>query len=189
MTDQWTGKDVLMGLLFLVTGAVITAYSYLAMSNDVDVSLWALGWVVGPMLILLGINGIVRSLRAGRLPEISAEDLAENDEVLRRMAGRGVDFSERRSLDFFVLVRDEAAAERVHQALEAEGFDARVSYNEGEPLEDGSPDDDPEFAPSWTVTVVVEMVPTLEAVTVTEKRIEAIVQPLGGEMDGWGTMR
>ena len=62
----WTRKDVWNGVLFLAVGILITTYTVLAMRNDAPIVLWGLGWVVGPIFILLGGNGVFRSLTSRR---------------------------------------------------------------------------------------------------------------------------
>jgi len=64
--DRWTTKDVRLGLVFLVSGALVIALALLETRNGIPMPLWALNWFVGPVLVLLGVNAIVRSLRAGR---------------------------------------------------------------------------------------------------------------------------
>lgn len=62
--DRWRRRDVWRGLLFLFVGTLSTAYAWLAMRNGVAVGLWSGAWLAGPVLILLGANAVVRSLRA-----------------------------------------------------------------------------------------------------------------------------
>ncbi|MBL8729903.1 MAG: hypothetical protein JNM25_15865 [Planctomycetes bacterium] len=62
----WTRHDVRLGLLFLVLGVLVTGYALAAARNDVPTVLWSMGWVLGPLLLLLGGNAVWRSLRAPR---------------------------------------------------------------------------------------------------------------------------
>jgi hypothetical protein len=63
-TDPWERKDAWLGALIFAGGALITVYAFLAMRNDLPSILWWLGWIVGPLLLLVGANAIVRALRA-----------------------------------------------------------------------------------------------------------------------------
>ncbi len=62
----WTRHDVRLGLLFLVMGLLVTGYAFAAAQNGVPTILWSLGWVLGPLMLLLGGNAVWRSLRADR---------------------------------------------------------------------------------------------------------------------------
>jgi hypothetical protein len=44
-------------------GALVTVYAFIAMRRGVWTPLWIGGWVVGPVLLLLGGNAIVRAMR------------------------------------------------------------------------------------------------------------------------------
>lgn len=66
---QWTRRDWRLGLLFTITGALVVAYAYSAMRNGAPSFLWATGWLVGPLMALLGLNAIRLSLRASRSSE------------------------------------------------------------------------------------------------------------------------
>lgn len=63
--DRWTRKDVWLGVLFVVFGLLIVLYAVAAMRRDLPVTWWGMAWLVGPVLLFLGVNGVVRSLRAG----------------------------------------------------------------------------------------------------------------------------
>jgi hypothetical protein len=41
---------------------LIVGYAFLAMRNGAPFPLWGCGWLVGPLLVLLGGNAIARSL-------------------------------------------------------------------------------------------------------------------------------
>ncbi|MBX3464746.1 MAG: hypothetical protein KF830_16370 [Planctomycetes bacterium] len=64
--EPWTRQDGWIGALFLFTGFLVTAYACMAMRNGIPAMLWAMGWVVGPLLLLLGGHGVWRALGAGR---------------------------------------------------------------------------------------------------------------------------
>lgn len=61
----WTRSDWRLGLLFAVTGLLVTGYAYGAMQNGTPVWLWATGWLLGPLMLLLGGNALWQTLRAG----------------------------------------------------------------------------------------------------------------------------
>lgn len=62
----WTRRDARLGALFLLTGLLVTAYAFTAMQNGAPVMLWGTGWLLGPLMLLLGGNALWRSLRSGR---------------------------------------------------------------------------------------------------------------------------
>jgi hypothetical protein len=64
-TERWERKDVWLGLLFLLAGGLIVLHAVLVMRNRAPVTLWGLGLLVGPFLLLLGGNAVIRSLLAG----------------------------------------------------------------------------------------------------------------------------
>lgn len=63
---QWTRRDARLGLLFLVTGVLVTGHGYAAMRNGMPPFLWATAWLLGPAMLLLGGNAVWRALRAGQ---------------------------------------------------------------------------------------------------------------------------
>ncbi len=63
---RWQRKDVWYGVLFTGTGALTFAYAILACRNGVPMMLWGTAMLFGPLLLFLGMNSIVRSLRAKR---------------------------------------------------------------------------------------------------------------------------
>ncbi len=62
--ERWQRKDVFTGLLLFSVGALVTAYAYLAMRNDMPGFLWGTAWILGPIFVLIGGNAILRSLLA-----------------------------------------------------------------------------------------------------------------------------
>lgn len=65
-TSQWTRKDARLGVLFVLFGALATSYGVAAARNGVPSPLWLGALVLGPLMLLLGGNALVRSLRAPR---------------------------------------------------------------------------------------------------------------------------
>ncbi|MEE2857760.1 MAG: hypothetical protein VX949_10245 [Planctomycetota bacterium] len=62
--ERWQRKDALTGLLLFSVGALVTVSAYLAMRSDMPDFLWGAGWILGPILVLIGGNAIIRSLLA-----------------------------------------------------------------------------------------------------------------------------
>ena len=60
----WTRSDVWLGALFLATGILILAFAFAAIGNGVPLLLWAPSLALGSVLVVLGANGVIRSLRA-----------------------------------------------------------------------------------------------------------------------------
>ena len=61
---RWHRKDVWSSLLLTVAGALLLTYAILACRNGVPLMLWGTAMLFGPLLLLIGGNGIVRSLLA-----------------------------------------------------------------------------------------------------------------------------
>lgn len=64
--DQWTVRDVLLGGVFLAVGLMAIAYATLAKRNGVPAFLWSTAWIVGPLLLALGVNATYKALRSAR---------------------------------------------------------------------------------------------------------------------------
>ena len=64
--DTWSITDIWLGLLFLFTGAVVATLAILAVRKGQSWAIFAVagvgGFLVGPMLMLIGLNATVRSL-------------------------------------------------------------------------------------------------------------------------------
>jgi hypothetical protein len=112
-------------------------------------------------------------------------------EVLAELAAHGVDMSRPLHIEFAVDAPDDASARAIEQALQAQGYQTEIDYDEGESDEDGEfdPDDDPEeFGPSWTIYAHVDMVPEYDEIVRIQAELDRIAQPLGGKSDGWGAL-
>jgi hypothetical protein len=97
----------------------------------------------------------------------------ENAEVLAQLAGRGVDLSRARNVDFSHLFTEEAQARLFAQKAVELGYESQVSLPETNRLE-------------WDVTSTIVMIPTCENITNTENRLADIADVFGGVPDGWG---
>lgn len=64
--EHWTAKDLIPGAAFTALGLLVTLYAFLAMRNGVPVVLWALAWVVGPVLLLMGGHATYSGIRSFR---------------------------------------------------------------------------------------------------------------------------
>ena len=77
-SEHWTGRDALWGVTFLVVGSLTIAVALLAMRNGLPAFFWGLAWVVGPILVVLGLRAAHQGVRAGRgaggRPTTRAED-------------------------------------------------------------------------------------------------------------------
>ncbi|HLU39828.1 MAG TPA: hypothetical protein VK081_10600 [Planctomycetota bacterium] len=65
-TERWEPKDAWLGVFFLAFGVLIVAYAWIAMRNAVPTLWWAPAWIVGPLMLILGGNALVRALAAAR---------------------------------------------------------------------------------------------------------------------------
>jgi hypothetical protein len=105
---------------------------------------------------------------------VSAFDEDVNREVLDRMRAGGDDLTTVRPVDFSHVFPDSASAEAFAASVRTLGW--RVDVEETHCAED---------AP-WDATVVIDMAPSLEAVTGAEADLHEIAQRHGGRADGWG---
>lgn len=58
-----TGADAGWGLVFVVSGTLVVVLSFLMLRRAVAVP-WLLGFLVGPALVVLGVNVLVQGFRA-----------------------------------------------------------------------------------------------------------------------------
>lgn len=93
-----------------------------------------------------------------------------------------------RKIEFAIAVPNENAAEGVSIALRRNDYEAEIYYDEGEPDETGQIPGEGEFAPSWTVYTVIDMVPDYARIIEIQAELDRIASPLGGRSDGWGTL-
>lgn len=109
--------------------------------------------------------------------------------VLKSLAKHGVDLSKSLEIEFAMTAPDEQGAKDIAAAFAAAGYDAEISYDDGEPDPDGQVQDDEEgFGPSWAVFVAVEMVPEYQRLVDIQAELKTLAQPLGGKPDGWGVL-
>ncbi len=99
--------------------------------------------------------------------------LAENAAHLKEFASDGLDLSVPRAVEF---------AHVFTTPLDVDGFAAALLDDDGEvdilePEDDGDP---------WEVAVTYELIPSAEAITAIEERLDALAQAHNGESDGWG---
>lgn len=109
--------------------------------------------------------------------------------VLAEIAARGADLSKPHEIEFAIDAPDETSAHRIHSLLSGHGFTTELYYDEGEPEEDGVVDaEDPEFGPSWTVYVRLNLIPSHQEIVDVQHKLDGLVRELGGKADGWGMM-
>jgi hypothetical protein len=97
----------------------------------------------------------------------------DNGDALRNMEASGDDLGKARDIDFSVAFTDLSSSAKFVEAAKRDGLRAKQ-----EP--DGATDS------TWDVTVTSYMVPSYEAITLMERRLDKIASPLGGWSDGWG---
>lgn len=105
--------------------------------------------------------------------------------VLTRLAARGIDMTRSRKIEFAIAVPNENAAEAVSIALRRNDYEAEIYYDEGEPDETGHIPAEGEFAPSWTIYTVIDMVPDYARIIENQAELDQIASPQGGWSDGW----
>jgi hypothetical protein len=99
--------------------------------------------------------------------------IAENAEVLRDIAARGVDISGSRMVDFEHIFRDEESARAFADAATREGYAVEMTANADE-----------EFP--WDARASQVMAPTAESITTAELALNYLATLYGGRSDGWG---
>jgi hypothetical protein len=120
--------------------------------------------------------------------------------VLESLHEAGVDLSKPLEIDFQLAVLDEASGQKIADAIRAAGYPADLVYDDGG-VEDGVADvgdqahededqdeDDGCDEPSWTIYVIMEIVPDYQRVVDIQAKLDELAKPFGGEVDGWGAM-
>lgn len=116
--------------------------------------------------------------------------------LLAELEAQGIDMTQPLAIEFAVAAPDEASATAIGEALAGAGYESEIDFDDGEPVdgeldEEGAtdPDDDDEgFGPSWTVYAMVEMVPDYDEILRIQEELDALAEPFGGAVDGWGVM-
>jgi regulator of RNase E activity RraB len=76
------------------------------------------------------------------------------------------------------------------EVLGKAGYDTEIECDESgghDHSEDESPPDH-DHEPLWAVVVSVDMVPTAAEILRLQAAFQELVEPFGGELDGWGTV-
>ncbi|WP_203289031.1 ribonuclease E inhibitor RraB [Metabacillus indicus] len=98
----------------------------------------------------------------------------EDGKILSMLYREGLNFKKPHNVDFYVAVPDEKNGEAMIKALADNGYKFMMEY-----------DDDVE---EWTCFGSVKMHLKHNEITAVQKKLDAIVKPLGGYADGWGVM-
>ena len=99
--------------------------------------------------------------------------LEENAKFLKEFAEDGLDLTQVRSVEFAHVFENAEDADVFAEAAVSE----EASVDILAPEEDGDP---------WEVAVTIDLVPTAEAISAHEERLDALAQKHNGESDGWG---
>ncbi len=97
------------------------------------------------------------------------EDISSN--VLRRMKEGGFDFSRFHPIEFYAIFPDEERARRAAGKFRGESINAQVSLRD-----DGA----------WALELSKVMYATYDDIGDVEQGFSAVVEPLGGIIEGWG---
>ena len=97
------------------------------------------------------------------------EDISSN--VLRRMKEGGFDFSRFHPIEFYAIFPDEERARRAAGKFRGESINAQVSARD-----DGA----------WSLELSKVMYATYDDIGDFEQGFSAVVEPLGGIIEGWG---
>jgi hypothetical protein len=99
----------------------------------------------------------------------------ENEEILTAIAKGGTDLTKEQAVDFVHVFEEEAGATKFAEELVEQGFEVEIY----------GPEDEDDV---WEVTGTRDMVPSCEAITQIEQKLEELARTLGGESDGWGLL-
>ena len=58
--DEWGASDFGLCLFYTILGGLILGCTIMAMIRDYPLSLWIHGWILGPILLLVGVGSLVR---------------------------------------------------------------------------------------------------------------------------------
>ncbi|UVJ42748.1 ribonuclease E inhibitor RraB [Pseudomonas sp. LS1212] len=97
------------------------------------------------------------------------EDISSS--VLRRMKEGGFDFARIHPIEFYAIFPDEERARRAAGKFRGESLSAQVSERD-----DGG----------WSLELSKVMYATYGGIGEFEQNFEAVIAPLGGEIEGWG---
>ena len=62
-SEIWTWKDAFAGFVFVAIGVTAITYSVLVLCNDYSISFWLPGFLLGPVMILLGVGAVIRGIK------------------------------------------------------------------------------------------------------------------------------
>ena len=97
------------------------------------------------------------------------EDVSSN--VLRQMKAGGFDFTRIHPIEFYATFPDEAGARQAAGQFRGESLNAQVCE-----MDDGA----------WHLQLSKVMFATYTGIGAFEQAFEAVIEPLGGEVEGWG---
>jgi len=107
-------------------------------------------------------------------PPDEDENDAATRAALRRYEEQGSDLSQPMTIDFFIVVPNEAVGHVVTVRTAPMGFSSSVEQ-------------DPETG-EWTCYCTIEIVPTFERVVALEQLLDRLARELGGYGDGFGSL-
>lgn len=96
-------------------------------------------------------------------------------DALRRVAADGSDMSKPMYINYHVALPDEAVATSLAKSAHDLGYRVRIY-------------DSPECSLPWTCECSCRMVPAYDAVIAIQNELGTLSAPLGGHVDGWGTL-
>ncbi|ANC04416.1 MULTISPECIES: ribonuclease E inhibitor RraB [Pseudomonas] len=97
------------------------------------------------------------------------EDISSS--VLRQMKAGGFDFTQIHPIEFYATFPDEVGARRAAGQFRGESINAQVHERD-----DGA----------WHLELSKVMYATYRGIGAFEEAFEAVISPLGGEVEGWG---
>ena len=126
-------------------------------------------------LVAIGLIGIFLMLRGrGAEQPVATGPVPDGDAAtLDELAHAGSDLSRQHTIEFFLYLPDQPAAEAVAAELRREGLTAEVSQGQE--------------ASDWLCLARRQMVPDMAGLRTWRERLTALAEAHQGVYDGWGT--
>jgi len=103
----------------------------------------------------------------------NAEEIAEDSEALNQLRSAGSNLAKPHSVEFYLYVPSEAAAEAAAAAIRPMGYTVTVSAGEN--------------AANWLCVASRTMLPTIEEITVARSLFKGLALKYQGAYGGWNT--
>ena len=118
----------------------------------------------------------------------STKDEGDLD-AISQLVALGVDVTRTQPIEFHIAAPNSNAATLIQVALKSAGIHSSIYHDEGDPDSSGMiVPDDRAFGPSWTVTALIPIIPSLPELLRVQSEMNDIAKLFSGYSDGWGRM-